>query len=41
MNAKIFWKLLEDICQFGELIAGIETKGNEINIAGSVFEGKP
>jgi hypothetical protein len=34
MDAKLFWQLLEDICQLGEFIAAIETKGAEINIVG-------
>ena len=34
MDARVFWQLLEDICQLGEFIAGIETKGAEINIVG-------
>jgi len=34
MDAKSFWQLLEDVCQLGEFIAGIETKGAEINIVG-------
>jgi hypothetical protein len=34
MDAKLFWQLLEDVCQLGEFIAAIETKGAEINIVG-------
>ena len=34
MDANLFWQLLEDICQLGEFIAGIETKGAESNIVG-------
>jgi hypothetical protein len=35
METKLFWKLMEDICQLGEFIAGIETNGAEINIVGT------
>jgi len=34
MDTNFFWKLLEDVCQLGEFIAAIETKGTEINIVG-------
>jgi hypothetical protein len=34
MDAKLFWDLLDDICQLGEFIVGIETKGAESNIVG-------
>ena len=34
MDAKLFWQLLEDVCELGEFIAAIETKGAEINIVG-------
>lgn len=34
MDAKLLWRLLEDICQLGEFIVGIETNGAEINIVG-------
>jgi hypothetical protein len=34
MDAKLFWQLLEDVCRLGDFIAGIETKGAEINIVG-------
>jgi len=34
MDTKLFWQLLEDVCQLGEFIAAIETKGAEINIVG-------
>ena len=35
MDAKLFWQLLEDVCELGEFIAAIETNGAEINIVGS------
>lgn len=35
METKLFWQLLEDVCQLGEFIAAIETKGAEINIVGT------
>ena len=35
MDTKLFWQLLEDICQLGGFIAGMETKGAEINIVGT------
>lgn len=35
MNTKLFWQLMEDICQLGEFIAAIETKGAEINVVGT------
>ncbi|HEU0292256.1 MAG TPA: hypothetical protein VFR47_05945 [Anaerolineales bacterium] len=34
MDAKLFWQLIEDICQLGEFIAATETKGAESNIVG-------
>ncbi|HKY56017.1 MAG TPA: hypothetical protein VJM08_17005 [Anaerolineales bacterium] len=34
MNKKLFWQLMEDVCQLGEFIAVIETDGAEINIVG-------
>ena len=34
MDAKLFWQLLEDVCQLGDFIAAVETKGAEINIVG-------
>ena len=34
MDVRVFWQLLEDICQLGEFIAAIETNGAEINIVG-------
>jgi len=35
MDTKLFWQLLEDVCQLGEFIAAMETNGAEINIVGS------
>ena len=35
MDAKLFWQLMEDVCQLGEFIAAIETNGAEINIVGT------
>ena len=35
MDTKLFWDLLDDICQLGEFVAGMETKGAEINIVGT------
>jgi hypothetical protein len=34
METKLFWQLLEDVCQLGEFIVGIETNGADINIVG-------
>ena len=34
MDTKLFWQLIEDICQLGEFIAGTETNGAESNIVG-------
>ena len=34
MDAKLLWDLLEDVCQLGEFITAIETKGAETNIVG-------
>ena len=34
MDAELFWDLLKDVCQLGEYIVGIETKGAESNIVG-------
>ena len=35
MDAKLFWQLIEDICQLGEFIASIEIKGAAIDIVGT------
>jgi hypothetical protein len=35
MEANLFWQLLEDVCQLGEFIAGLETEGAAINIVGT------
>lgn len=34
MDPKLFWQLMEDVCQIGEFIAAIEANGAEINIVG-------
>lgn len=34
MDTNLFWRLMEDVCQLGEFIAAIETKGAEINVVG-------
>jgi len=35
MEANLCWQLLEDVCQLGEFIAGLETEGAAINIVGT------
>jgi hypothetical protein len=35
MDAKLFWQLMEDVCQLGEFIAAMETNGAETNIVGT------
>lgn len=35
MDPKLFWQLLEDICQLGDFVTGIEAKGAEINLVGT------
>jgi len=32
----LWWQLLEYVCQLGEFIGAMETKGAEINIVGSL-----
>jgi hypothetical protein len=36
MDTKLFWQLLEDVCQLGEFIAAIEIKGASIDIVGTL-----
>ena len=35
MDTKLFWQLMEDICQLGEFIASVETEGAAIDIVGT------
>ena len=39
MDTKLFWQLMEDICQLGEFIADMEIKGAETNIRGTLQVG--